>query len=498
MMKRFAQAWGFAAIVLLPGYVDLTSSLGDERMHVPWPLTRFVLAQLVDILIVGLVFACVLAILRSLKAWTRIRWFVLAILPLYLLVCNLRIFPFRISYLLVALVAAGWIAVLALLVFRAPKIASKVYSLGSAVLSGAVVFAFVMSAQLVSAAFWRPGIQAFSGNIPAQPATRPRIVWIIFDELAYKPVFEARDPSLNLPNFDRLRSQSTAYTDVTPIGYHTRLVVPSLLLGRIITGSTVTAKNNFLIRTNDDPHWQPFDTNASVFGMASQHGVSSTIVGWYLPYCQIFSGAATDCYWSNDDTEDGAPPSFNANFLDDLWFPLRVAAEQFIAPRIAVDDVAHWESLSHVATVEDITRHALAALANSQADIIYLHLPTPHPPAFWSRRSHQYGVGGSYLDSLDYSDRFLGQILDVLEAQPRWAETTLVIQGDHSWRTGIWRTAPGWSEEDERVSHGGEWDPRPLLLIHAAGQTNAVTVASPTSLMFVHDFVASQIQALAH
>jgi hypothetical protein len=125
-------------------------------------------------------------------------------------------------------------------------------------------------------------------------------------------------------------------------------------------------------------------------------------------------------------------------------------------------------------------------------------MPVPHPPAFWDRRSHDYGVGGSYLDSLDYSDRFLGQILDVLEGEPRWPQTTLILQGDHSWRTRIWRTTPGWSAEDERISNGGEWDPRPLLLIHGAGQDNAATVASPTSLMFVHDFVAAQIQTLAH
>jgi len=36
-----------------------------------------------------------------------------------------------------------------------------------------------------------------------------------------------------------------------------------------------------------------------------------------------------------------------------------------------------------------------------------------------------------------------------------------------------------------------------LLIVHAAGQTDAAIVSSPTSLMFVHDFVASQIQALA-
>ncbi len=497
MIKRIAQAWGFAAILLLPGYVDLTSTLGDERMRVPWPLTRLVLAQLIDLAIVGLIFAGLLAILRGLKVWAQIRWFALAFLPIYLLVCNLRIFPFRVPYASVAIAAVAWIAILAFLILRAPNIASKLYRLGSAVLTGAAVFAFVMTAQLVSAAFWHPGIQAFSGPVPARPAATPRLVWIIFDELAYKPVFEARDRSLDLPNFDRLRLQSTMYTNVTPIGYHTNLVVPSLLLGRIVTSSTFTAKNQLLVRTADDPQWEPFDSETSLFGMARRRGISTSIVGWYLAYCPIFVGTATECYWNNDDTEDGAPPSINARFADDVWFPLRIVAEQLVAPRVAVADVAHWESLSHVATVKDLSQHALAALAGSQADIIYLHLPVPHPPAFWDRHSHNYGVGGSYLDSLDYSDRFLGQILDVLEAQPRWPETTLIIQGDHSWRTRIWRTTPGWSAEDERVSNGGQWDPRPLLLIHLAGQQDARTVTVPTSLMFVHDFVAAQIQAPA-
>ena len=498
MIKRTAQAWGFAAILLLPGYIDLTSSLGDERMRVPWPLTRLVLAQLVDLAIVSLIFLGLLAILRSLKAWAQIRWFVLGLLPIYLLVCNLRIFPFRVPYADVAIVAAAWIAFLVFLIFRAPRIASKLYGLGGAVLTGTVVFAFVMTAQLVSAAFWRPGIQAFASSIPSQSAAKPRLVWIIFDELAYKPVFEARDNSLDLPNFDRLRLESTIYSNITPIGYNTNLVVPSLLLGRIVTSSTFNMKNQLAVRTADDPHWEPFDSAASLFGMATQHGLSTSIVGWYLAYCPIFAGTATECYWSNDDTEDGAPPAIDANFADDVWFPLRIVAEQLVAPRVAVADVAHWESLSHVATVKDTSQHGLAALANSHADIIYLHMPVPHPPAFWDRRSHNYGVGGSYLDSLDYSDRLLGKILDVLQAQPRWPQTSLIIQGDHSWRTGIWRTTPGWSAEDERISNRGKWDPRPLLLIHAAGQTNAAIVASPTSLMFVHDFVAAQIQAVAH
>jgi membrane-anchored protein YejM (alkaline phosphatase superfamily) len=160
-------------------------------------------------------------------------------------------------------------------------------------------------------------------------------------------------------------------------------------------------------------------------------------------------------------------------------------------------DIGRWASEGHIATVQDISQHALATLSTSQADLIYLHLPTPHPPAFWDRRTHTFAVGGSYLDSLDYSDRLLGQMLDILQAQPRWSATTVIVQGDHSWRTRSWRPVPGWSAEDERASHGGQWDPRPLLLIHLAGQQNLETVAAPTNLMFVHDVVAAQIQAIA-
>ena len=36
-----------------------------------------------------------------------------------------------------------------------------------------------------------------------------------------------------------------------------------------------------------------------------------------------------------------------------------------------------------------------------------------------------------------------------------------------------------------------------VLLIHPAGQLEPKTVASPTNLMLVHDFVAAQIRAMS-
>jgi hypothetical protein len=495
-MKRLAQAWGFAAILLLPDYVDLTSEAGDARMRVPGPLTRIALAHLTDMLIVGLVFALAMAGLRRLGAWPTIRWWLMALLPALLFVRNLNVFPMDVPNWAVAAACLLWLAIVILLVARFSALAQKLRTAGSAVLTAFAVFALIMSVQLVRATVWRPGPQAFANPIHTAPANKPRLVWILFDELAYKYTFETRDPSLRLPSLDRLRAESTLYTDVTPIAYRTTHAVPSLMLGRDVTDVEYTSKNEYLVQI-DNGHWEQFNADASLIGMAKQHGLTSSIIGWYIAYCPVFATVATECYWSNEDAQDRGPTSLEASFAANVWFPLRIMVEQFLWPSRAWADVGRWNAEGHIASVKDVSEHALDAVANSQADIVYLHIPSPHPPAFWDRRTASYAVGGSYLDSLDYTDRLLGQMLDTLEKQPRWASTMLIVQGDHSWRTEMWRPLPGWNAEDERISHGGQWDSRPLLMIHAPGERDAGTVSAPTSIMHVHDAVAAEIQAIS-
>jgi hypothetical protein len=497
MVKRVAQAWAFASILLLPNYADLTSGAGDARMRSPVALTGVALAQLTDMALVALL---LFRVDGSTAPGSRLAEDSMGTdggftgAP----VCA----------------ESGCDAVgcasccggggghcvggsAGIPRGEVSQIAGKVSRGGSSLLAGFAVFAVVMTAQLGRASLWRPGPQSFTSPIAAAGPSRPRLVWILFDELAYRPTFEARDAGLQLPSFDRLRAESTLYSAMTPVAYRTTRVVPSLLLGKAVTDVTYTANNEYLVQVEGDAHWQMLDANATLFGMAKQHGLTSSIVGWYIAYCPVLVGVATNCYWANEDAQDRGPTSTSASFLENVWFPLRILAEQAVAPRWAWRGCAAWNALGHEAAVKDIEEHALSTVDNSQADIIYLHLPAPHPPAVWDRRTGTYGLGGSYLDSLDYSDRLLGKIMNVLEGQPRWAETTLIVQGDHSWRTDMWRPLPGWSAEDERISHGGKWDPRPLLLIHAAGQRSTETVTAPTSIMYVHDRVESEIEAMA-
>jgi arylsulfatase A-like enzyme len=495
MTKQVAQAWAFASILLLPNYADLTSGAGDARMRSPVPLTGIALAQITDLVLVSLTFFGLMALLRSLPAWPKIRWVLMALLPSLLFARNLDVMPFDVPNSVVCAIYLSWAGLLILLILEFPKFAAKLSNAGSTLLAGFVVFAMVMTFQLGRAMLWRPGPQAFTTPVAAHSTSRPRLVWILFDELAYQPTFEARDPSLQLPNFDRLRSESTLYTDMTPIAYRTTRAVPSLLLGRTVTDVTYTANNNYLVKIEETPEWQVFDARDTLFGMAARQGLTTSVVGWYIAYCPVLVGIATDCYWANEDAQDRGPTSTGASYAENVWFPLRILAERTYAPARAWADVAAWNAKSHAEAVRDLEQRALETAANSQADIIYLHLPVPHPPAVWDRRTDEYALGGSYLDSLDLSDRILGKILDELESQPRWSETTLIVHGDHSWRTRMWRPLPGWSAEDERISHGGQFDPRPLLLIHSPGQQSPQTVTTPTSVMYIHDRVAAEIRS---
>jgi hypothetical protein len=69
----------------------------------------------------------------------------------------------------------------------------------------------------------------------------------------------------------------------------------------------------------------------------------------------------------------------------------------------------------------------------------------------------------------------------------------VIVQGDHSWRIMLWDWLPAWTEEDDQASRG-EFDPRPALLIHNAGQTQPETDTRALSLLFVHDALEDVLQ----
>jgi hypothetical protein len=100
------------------------------------------------------------------------------------------------------------------------------------------------------------------------------------------------------------------------------------------------------------------------------------------------------------------------------------------------------------------------------------------------------------MDNLALADRTLGSLMAILQQSPRWKETTVIVQGDHSWRIMLWDWLPAWTEDDDQASRS-EFDPRPALLIHNAGQTQPETDGRALSLLFVHDALEDVLQGKA-
>ena len=125
-----------------------------------------------------------------------------------------------------------------------------------------------------------------------------------------------------------------------------------------------------------------------------------------------------------------------------------------------------------------------------QADLVFLHFAIPHSPNIWSRIHDDYTqyCDSSYIDNLALADRILGRVLFTLKSSPRWSQTTLIVQGDHSWRIDAWNWLPAWTEEDDAASHG-VFDQRPAVIIHNAGQTQPQTVAAPWPIIQIHGVV---------
>ncbi|HVC91775.1 MAG TPA: sulfatase-like hydrolase/transferase [Acidobacteriaceae bacterium] len=493
-LKRASQAAGFSALLLLPDFSELTTS-GIARLHTAVPLTGVAWANIFDVAIVALFTALVFAVLRRAPFWRAGKILVAVTIPLLLLRRNAFLLPFDFGTRLQIEIGAAAVVLLFVLYFMLPRAYDAIMQLGSAVLAGLGIFAVISCVQLLRYTFWQPGPQEVRTNLPARMnAHGPRIVWIVFDELAYLQTFGKRPADLNLPNFDSFRDTSTLYTDVLPAGTKTAIALPALLLGKQVTHVEYTWSNRLIVKTVDNSAWHRFDGAQSILGNAHRDGWRTAVVGWFNPYCSMLKNEVNACYWIGWDGMEG-PMSPYASLATNTFLPLKVLAEKFIVPGKSKRDTDAFLIASHRASFEDLKARSLATLEHSDADFIFLHLPIPHPPAIYSRHTGKFvdSSGASYLDSLALADRTLGELMAAMEASPRWPETTVIVNGDHSWRVSLWRdNLHEWVPEDQQVSHG-VFDPRPLVLVHAPAQSSPATVATPFPLLQLHDLMERQL-----
>ena len=284
---------------------------------------------------------------------------------------------------------------------------------------------------------------------PLLPRTQlPRIVWIVFDELDYRLSFPDRPSDVPMPSFDRLRKESLFAENALPPAPDTIPSVPSLLAGKSLVLSEGPGSAPALlerIATGGQPN---------IFASVHRRGANAAVVGWYLPYCRLFS-------------QDLAACSFH-EMENALSRPASTFQESLIIQQQSLFAYGHRSLLGtsprskqRIDMLNSMHESALRDVANPALNLILLHFPVPHAPYLYDPFSHTFpkrylGVG-SYFDGLVLADVYLSDLRQAMTGAGLWDTTTVLVTSDHSDRTSM--------------SVDGKKDPRVPFLLKMAGQS---------------------------
>ena len=301
-------------------------------------------------------------------------------------------------------------------------------------------------------ASWRvehePHAAQLAGRIHKTSPAPTRFVWIIYDEADWRYLDPLTRPAgLQLPELDRLMSQSVWADNAMQSGIQTAGAIPSLIYGRVVQ-VRLDRTGAGLSTAEGPPQALDWMKEPSVFSWARSQGWDETIVGWYLPYCRVLAPLLSDCYWEPIDTRVRSfEPSVRTSFLSvlrSLW-PLEDRQRHLLRYRRLLRE-----------SIEDATDPTLS--------LVMLHLPMPHEPVIYDRRSDRFTIfnfhGDWYLDNLVLGDRMLGEIRRAMEQAGLWDGSNVLVTSDHALR---WYA--GWNEESS---------PRIPYLVKLPGQKQGI------------------------
>jgi hypothetical protein len=256
-------------------------------------------------------------------------------------------------------------------------------------------------------------------------------------------------------------------------------VVPSFLVGARVDNIRSSLDGEPVVKFPGQP-WKRFDARTALFADAQRLGWTTGLVGWYNPYCRILAGTLNYCFWQmGDGQSDGALPQYSA---------LRNAAAPVEATLLSLQGKPGLAVEKHIEDMAALMPQAESLLRDESIGFVFIHLPVPHPPGIYDRRSNRITGTGSYIDNLALADKTLAQLMSTLQATKLASKTTVIVCSDHSWRVPLWRATAYWTKEDEAASLG-RFDPRPVLMIHNPEQQTEQDVTSPVEAIRIHDII---------
>jgi len=316
---------------------------------------------------------------------------------------------------------------------------------------------------------------------PARDSSRSRVLWFIFDDMDYRLSFPERPESINLPEFDRLRSQTLFATHAEPPAGYTGRSLPGLVTGRRVALARPASLNELVLTFEGDPHPVGWSTQPNIFSLAHGAGFTTGVVGWYHPYCRLFGSSLTYCAWEPFNAAEAAHPVAKSM----LEFA-RMTAPPFVRrlfDRIGIKD-PDLNAQYHLGSYRRISSRAREVIVDTRLDLTLIHLPVPHPPFIYERRKQELTLAADtqegYLDNLVLADRTLGELRRTLEAAGQWDGATILVSSDHPWR--------------DSKQFDGKRDPRVPFLLKLPRQEQGRLVERPFNTVLTKDLLLALLQ----
>ncbi|MGI8734308.1 MAG: sulfatase-like hydrolase/transferase [Pyrinomonadaceae bacterium] len=322
--------------------------------------------------------------------------------------------------------------------------------------------------------------------LPQQGNSQRRILWLIFDELDLRLSFVDRPPTLNLPEFDRLREESIFASNAYPPGGDTELSLPALIDGSFVSRINRSAPNELLVFGDNDQSTS-WSSRPNVFSRARGMGLNSGLAGWYHPYCRVIGSSLTQCSWEatsllflpNTELADLICFSEHVSVVRGM---VRVAGSVLLPAMIRLflpKDPSLWRKYVFK-EFNGIHQRSLAMAADTNLQLILVHYPIPHPPGVYDRYKNDFSFNSSsgYLDNLVLADRVLKELRQKMTEAGVWESTTVLISSDHRLRADrVWRDHQLWkpslTKEDPVVLNSTP-DERVPFILRLAGESKSV------------------------
>ncbi len=349
-------------------------------------------------------------------------------------------------------------------------------------LAGSALFLLSpLAAMTFGQSIWRISsydASAFADQPSAPPLagahTLPRVLWVILDEWDQRLTFQDRPSGLVLPEIDRFRRESLYAANAYSPGPETPISMPALITGRMVRDVIRRGPSELRLVYPDGGRPQRFGGQPNIFTDARAAGFNTALVGWYHPYCRELGSAIVHCAWWPMDMQYNT----TGNTLGEL-IPGQTRS-LFETSLFSL----FGQSLStrgHARTYRTMMGAADQVLSDPRYGLTLLHLPTPHPPHPYNRRTGRFDLANSpfqgYIDSLALADRTVGELRRTLVGAGLWNRTTVLLSTDHSYRSA------------EAVD--GKKDHRIPFLLKFAGQNEPLEFTPAFNTLLTRDLVGS-------